>query len=155
MSHDLCHLIDAELHQLGMLIETRRPLINRSLGGTVSVDELDALSALLHSAYTAMERIMVHISKREGDYEELRPKAFMWHSALLHAMSSPTANRPQVISKELQTNLQDYLGFRHVFRHAYLHELQWSKMRPLVENLRVTVLLFSGGNQGLSPQYAI
>jgi hypothetical protein len=142
VSHDLNLLIASELKQLDMLIEPRRPLIARSLSGTASMEDLDALSALLHSVYTSMERIMTHIAKNEGVHEKLRSKAFMWHTALLSSLASSTDDRPAIVSEELHVHLNEYLGFRHVFRHAYLHELQWSKMRPLVENLESVVQLF-------------
>ena len=142
MSHELNLLIASELKQLDMLIEPRRPLIARSLNASPSMEDLDALSALLHSAYTSMERIMTHIAGNQGVHEAMRSKAFMWHTALLNALATSTDDRPAVISDELRIHLNEYLGFRHVFRHAYLHELQWSKMRPLVENLENVVQLF-------------
>lgn len=142
MSHDMNLLIASELEQLNMLVETRRPLVERSIRGDVSLESLDALSALLHSAYTAMERIMTHVAKKEGIYEELRSRAYMWHTALLNALSPPDADQPGIISEALRGHLSEYLGFRHVFRHAYLHELQWGKMRPLVENLEPVVRMF-------------
>lgn len=142
VSHDLKHLITAELRQLDMLIAPRRPLIARSLSGSAALEDLDALAALLHSAYTAMERIMTHIAKNEGIYEDLRSKASIWHSALLSTLAAPIDKEPAVISAELYRQLNEYLGFRHVFRHAYLHELQWSKMRLLVENLEKVIQLF-------------
>jgi len=120
VSHDLNLLIASELRQLSLLIEPRRPLIARSMGGSVSLEDIDALSALLHSAYTAMERIMTHAAKKEGIHEELRSKAFMWHTALLNILAASDGNRPAVISKELRAHLNEYLGFRHVFRHAYI-----------------------------------
>lgn len=142
MSHDFDSLIAAEFQQLRMLVEPRRPLIERSLRGPVEIESLDALSALLHSSYTAMERILVHIAKREGEYEAIQSRASMWHSALLNTLAAPTDRRPAVISEELLNRLRDYLGFRHVFRHAYLHELQWRRMHGLVADLDKVVVQF-------------
>ncbi len=142
VSHDLDRLIRAELKQIRMLVESRRSLIERSLTGSVEIEHLDALSALLHSVYTAMERIMVHVAKREGEYEAIHAKAFMWHSMLLNTLAAPADKRPAVISEALHNHLKEYLGFRHVFRHAYLHELQWNKMRGLVEELLDVIALF-------------
>ncbi len=142
MSHDLKLLIAAELRQLSLLIEPRRSLIERSMLGPVSTEDVDALSALLHSAYTAMERVMTHIAKYEGNYDGLRSQSFMWHSALLNLLAAPTDNRSSIISEPLYARLKEYLGFRHVFRHAYLHELQWSKMHGLVQNLESVIIVF-------------
>jgi hypothetical protein len=43
-----------------------------------------------------------------------------------------------VISEELRIALRGFLDFRHVFRHAYSFELQWSKMAPLVAECEAT-----------------
>ena len=142
MLHDLDWLIAAELEQLRTLVQTRRPLLERTLGGAVELESLDALSALLHSSYTAMERILVHIAKREGEYEAVQNQPFLWHSALLSRLAAPTDARPAVIGEALHNDLKGYLGFRHVFRHAYLQELQWNKMRGLVENLERVISVF-------------
>lgn len=142
VSHDLDDLIAAELLQLHLLVEPRRPLIVRSLRGPVELETLDALSALLHSFYTAVERILVHIAKREGVYKAIQSRAFIWHSVLLNTIAEDTDKHPAVISEELHNHLKEYLGFRHVFRHAYLHELQWSKMRRLVEKLAKVLVMF-------------
>lgn len=142
VSPDLENLILAELHQLRIQVEQRRSIIERSLQGSVDLENIDALSALLHATYTAMERVLLHIAKREGEYEAVRAKAFMWHVALLNTLAMPTDKRPAVVSELLYNSLREYLGFRHVFRHAYLDEIQWNKMRGLVENLFRVVALF-------------
>jgi hypothetical protein len=85
---------------------------------------------------------MTHVARNEGLDEQLRSKSYMWHTTLLNVLAASVGGRPAIISEELRAHLDEYLGFRHVFRHAYLHELQWSKMRPLVENLERIVLLF-------------
>lgn len=142
MSHSLDDLIAAELRQLHLLIEPRRPLIARSLHGHVELETLDALSALLHAFYTAIERILLHIAKREGIYDAIQSKASLWHSVLLTTIADDTEKRRAIISAELHHHLKEYLGFRHVFRHAYLHELKWTKMRGLVENLDKVLGMF-------------
>ena len=39
----------------------------------------------------------------------------------------------------VERELQDYLGFRHVFRQAYSFQLDWEKMSPLVLNCEGTL----------------
>jgi hypothetical protein len=58
----------------------------------------------------------------------------MWHIRLLDTMVNATDSRPAVISPRLRASLRKYLEFRHVFRHAYSFELQWTRMAPLVVN---------------------
>lgn len=50
-------------------------------------------------------------------------------------MTRSGPKRPAVISESLNDRLQEYLDFRHVFRHAYSFELHWNKMAPLVYNI--------------------
>ncbi len=90
-----------------------------------------------------MERILTHVAKNEGADADLRSKSFMWHTALLNTLANPIGGRPAILSKELHVSLGEYLSFRHLFRHAYLHELQWSKMRTLVEDLEKVILSFT------------
>lgn len=47
--------------------------------------------------------------------------------------------RPRVISENLYKTLLDYKNFRHFFRHAYLFELDWNKMRELVEDFEKNI----------------
>lgn len=43
--------------------------------------------------------------------------------------------RPEVVSKDLAEELDDYRMFRHLFRHAYAGELRWKKMEHLAANI--------------------
>ena len=38
--------------------------------------------------------------------------------------------------------LEPYLGFRHFFRHSYTFEIDWGKLRPLVEQAEETFQRF-------------
>ena len=40
--------------------------------------------------------------------------------------------------------LDDYLAFRHFFRHAYLFTLEWDRMKPLVLGCEETLRLVEG-----------
>jgi hypothetical protein len=42
------------------------------------------------------------------------------------------------LNEALWLSLQDYLAFRHFFRHAYGYTLDWAKLRPLVMGLSAT-----------------
>jgi len=97
--------------------------------------EIDAIAALLHSFYTGVENLFKRISiALDGGF----PKSPAWHIQLLDSMARPTENRGAVISSDLRTALRTYLDFRHVFRHAYTFELNWSKMAPLVVDCPAT-----------------
>ena len=44
-----------------------------------------------------------------------------------------------MIGRELLERLRSYLGFRHVYRHSYTFQLQWSKMEALVAGIGETL----------------
>jgi len=78
--------------------------------------EMTALSSVLHSFYNGIEGIFLIISK---NIDENIPKSYNWHSDLLKRMSEKNEIRKNVISEEKFNQLQEYLGFRHFFRHNY------------------------------------
>jgi len=47
-------------------------------------------------------------------------------------MAKPSNHRPANLSGQTIERLDDYLAFRHFFRHAYLFTLEWDRMKPLV-----------------------
>ncbi len=54
-------------------------------------------------------------------------------------MASPVAGiRLPVISKDLAATLDEYLGFRHVFRNIYGFELERERLRRLAQGLEAT-----------------
>ena len=106
-----------------------RPLLDRCHDTLPNNIEISALAAMLHSFYTGIENLF----KRIAIYVDSNsPHGESWHSHLLKNIAEDTQNRPAVISESLQSQLQNYLNFRHVFRHAYSFELRWNKMAPLV-----------------------
>jgi ribonuclease HepT-like protein len=70
------------------------------------------------------------------------PSGEFWHQELLDAMARPTGRRNPVISPSLRPRLKEYLEFRHVFRHAYVFDLRWERMKPLVLGCEETLRLF-------------
>ena len=49
--------------------------------------------------------------------------------------------RPAVIDEELYRLLEDFRGFRHVFRHSYSFELDWEKERLVARKRRRTAAM--------------
>ncbi|MBX3729417.1 MAG: hypothetical protein KF858_09555 [Candidatus Sumerlaeia bacterium] len=135
MSSDLRDCVEAEFAQLHGMLGPRKDFVQNCLEHPPSLESIDALAALLHSFYTAVERVLLHFAKAEGSSEHIAANPETWHSRLLTMMASQRGNKPPVLSQELRNQLVNYLGFRHVFRHAYVHQLQWSRMRPLIEGL--------------------
>jgi hypothetical protein len=100
------------------------------------VDEVPAVAAILHAFYTGVESIFKRIAL---EVDGGSPSGEFWHAELLETMSEERPYRPAVISRELNEALQEFMDFRHVFRHAYTFELRWPKMAPLVLTLDPTL----------------
>ena len=96
--------------------------------------ERTALGSVLQSFYTGVEHIFQTIAKRV-DLD--MPTGEEWHRELLSRMVRSTERRDPVISEGTAELLKPYLGFRHVYRHAYSFRLEWVQMRNLVWDLSV------------------
>ena len=121
--------VELEIAQLVRLLDEHRELLERVADHEPTAVELSALSAYLHSFYTGIEGIFRQIAV---DIDGCRSSAGRWHSELLDLMAHPTVERPALLSDELLQKLVGYLGFRHVFRHAYTFNLKWPKMKDLI-----------------------
>lgn len=122
--------IQVEMAQITDLFCTHHVLLEKCQNTRPDTDEIPAVAAILHSFYTGIENIFKRISV---ELDGMAPTGVMWHSPLLKNMASPNTNRSSVISYKLYEELQEYLDFRHVFRHAYTFELKWDKMASLAQ----------------------
>ena len=93
---------------------------------------VNSLGKSLHDFYDA---IQVLLFERVADETgEGRPRAEQYHKVLLRNMSSEIEGiRPPVISKATYEKLEEYLGFRHLFRHTYGYRLEEDRFIHLAE----------------------
>jgi len=110
-----------------MLNKSEMPFYDRS-----------AIGYYLHCFYNGCENIFRSVARFfEND---LGPQT--WHSDILKRMKlSVPGFRPAVINDELFHLLNDFRGFRHIFRHSYTFDLDWEKERPVAMKLSLTYLL--------------
>lgn len=128
--------VHIELGDLNHLLEDHRPLLLALASRPPDPIERSALAAMLHCFYTGTENLFRNIAV---EFHEERPASATWHRDLLHSMAQPTPARRAVISASLREMLEDYVDFRHMFRHAYLFRLDWPKMSPLVIGFEPTL----------------
>ncbi|HXW01445.1 MAG TPA: nucleotidyltransferase domain-containing protein [Anaerolineae bacterium] len=101
--------------------------------------ELRAIASMLHEFYNGVERIFERIVVSFG---EGLPRGSYWHVDLLAQMATAQANtRPAVIDEPLRARLEEYLKFRHFFRHAYSYTLEWNRMNWQAEQMSETLRL--------------
>ncbi len=108
--------------------------------------EMTAIASVLHSFYNGIEGVFLLISKNMDKYI---PQSNNSHSELLKRMQQKINNRNPVISQDLFITLQEYLGFRHFFRHNYKFKLDWDlleglsiKLQNVWEKFKEEIILF-------------
>ena len=129
MSHDLTIKIQLGLDSLAVIREQFNSLASTPTDAASEVIETAAASAMLHSFYTEIEKILKLIAQEE---DERLPSSDSWHRDLLKQMSERTAKRPAVLSPNLVEVLGEFLAFRHRFRGASIALMRWEKLSPLI-----------------------
>lgn len=129
-------LIEDELTTLRRTVEEMEEGLSH-LALPPSQFEMNALASYIHQFYTGCERILERIAIQvDGGL----PGGAFSHANLLDQMARERPGvRPPVLDEELWLCLQDYLEFRHFFRHAYGYTLEWAKLSPMAEGIRGTL----------------
>lgn len=130
-----------EISYLGHLVEHARALLS-SLPAKPGFIETNAAGKIVHDFYCGVERSFERIAVRLGPG---LPAGESWHVLLLRGMESEVPGiRPAVIDHALASRLQEFLRFRHVFRHTYGFDLEWTKLEPLLEDVEPTFRALRG-----------
>ena len=129
MSHELATKIRVGLEELAIVRQQFEPLLSMPSDANVGVIETYAASAMLHSFYTEIEKILKLIAR---EWDRRSPSSDSWHKDLLRQMSAPTPERSAVLSTGLVEVLNEFLAFRHLFRGASIALMRWDKLHPLV-----------------------
>ena len=135
LDEDLRRLIVRELEEVDALLDTSSELLRTPVDAAPSFERLAALSTVLNSFYTGVERIFKRIVQM---VDSSSPEGERWHIELLNQVALQTEGRSAVISEESRQRLRDYLAFRHRSRHAYAHYLDWNGMAQLVAGISKT-----------------
>lgn len=135
MSRELVAKIRVGLEEFAIVRQRFDPLLVISPDASVSVIETSAASAMLHSFYTEIEKILKLIAR---EWDRQLPSSDSWHKDLLLQMSRSTANRPAVLSVGLLEALNEFLAFRHLFRGASIALMRWDKLQPLMAKVNAT-----------------
>ena len=82
------------------------------------------IARYLYDFYKQLENIFEHIAR---DIDKALPAREEWHKALLQQMAEPRATRGPVLSQKTCAELQELLGFRHVFLYIYGAKLDYEQ----------------------------
>lgn len=132
--------IERELRNLERLTQEMDEVLTEIPEATVIA--VRAAGSILHDFYTGAEKIFRRIAiKIDRDL----PEGEEWHIQLLQRMAVPVEGiRPKVIDEDLESNLEESLRFRHLFRNIYGFELKWERCQPLVQRLEETFADLAG-----------
>ena len=115
MSRELANKIRVGLEEFAVVRQQFEALISMSSDATIGAIETSAASAMLHSFYTEIEKILKLIAR---EWDGQLPSSDSWHKDLLVQMSQAPANRPAVLSTGLVEVLNEFLAFRHLFSRS-------------------------------------
>ncbi|MFH1570140.1 MAG: hypothetical protein ABIL09_19260 [Gemmatimonadota bacterium] len=125
-------VVARELEELDELLTSSTELLATPTDANPPFERLAALSTVLTSFYTGLERIFGRIV---AQLDAGQPEGERWHIELLNQVAHPAPERPALISEASRARLREYLAFRHRSRHAYAHRLVWAGMAQLVAGL--------------------
>ncbi|MBK8129049.1 MAG: hypothetical protein IPK53_08940 [bacterium] len=91
--------------------------------------QVTALASVLHAVYNGVESSVISIA---NETDGAVPTGDRWHRDLLEQMGMANEFREAVLPLPIQLQLQNYLAFRHYYRHAYSFFLRWEELRELV-----------------------
>jgi len=92
--------------------------------------ELAGLATLIQNFYNGIENILKQVFQLKSI---IISTGASWHQELLIK-----AKNENIISDKLADKLKEYLGFRHFFAHAYVLDLQSSRIESLIEKILET-----------------
>jgi hypothetical protein len=132
LPNSLQEKIRAEIQKLDKLFESRSPLLDLCKLKEPDSIEISAAALFLHSFYSGVENIISMIVKNIDRYND---NSGHWHKDLFESAFVDTVNRPKILRSELQEPLGDYLTFRHFLRHSYEYDIEWKRLKPLIDQV--------------------
>ena len=127
--------IKFEIQQIEKEIEIIEILKNIWVNGELDEIQLRAAGSTLHSIYNGIEKILILKIKEQKIEIELNNK---WHTELLKK-----AVENNIISKKIEEELREIMGFRHFFRHAYGFMINKNNIEPLIKKMKYVFEDFS------------
>ncbi|MGH7899138.1 MAG: hypothetical protein ACREQQ_14375 [Candidatus Binatia bacterium] len=122
-----------ECARLGRVVDEGRSAHERFADAAPGSLELRGIGDVVHDFYTGAERIFEKIAP---ELNGGLPAGSSRHRELLRNMTLDLPGiRPPVITTETARLLEEFLRFRHLFRSVYGFELEWPRLRALLERL--------------------
>jgi len=107
-------------------------LAQHAIASETKQDTLIVIAYYLHNLYNAFENIFKNIATT---FENSVDSSAGWHSQLLDQMALDLLPlRPAVVDPTAMPALDELRRFRHVFRHAYLIQLDTRRLKLVWES---------------------
>ncbi|WP_010258099.1 hypothetical protein [Treponema primitia] len=129
MNNVLKEKIEHEISRINKLFDKTKPLVDLCKIKEPDYIEASAAALFLHSLYNGIESIILLILKNIG---EPIPNDFQWHKTLFEKTYEQNAKRTKIFTNDYKEQLEEYLSFRHFIRHSYGSEIEWSRLKPLI-----------------------
>jgi len=126
--------IGFKINDIDKLFTEYSPIFSKIEVQTPDLFDMTILGSVLDSFYNGLENIFEIIAKNiDGNI----PNGNKFHQELLLQMASKTDKREKILNEDLYLKLREYAAFRHFYRHAYSFQMNWEKMRPLLDDLHM------------------
>jgi hypothetical protein len=129
LDNNLKEKIEYEISRINNLFDSGKPLLDLCRLKEPDFIESSAAALFLHSFYNGIESIVLMILKNIG--EDI-PNSFQWHKELFEKTFEATDKRTIIFRKEYKEQFVEYLTFRHFIRHAYGPDIDWKRLKPLI-----------------------
>ena len=138
--------IKSDLNDLQRIVDEAEKEMERFSVSYPTPFDVRACGSILQDFYNGVEGIFTKIS---GEINGGLPSGEDWHKRLLMDMAIEIPEvRPPILPHRLCEELDDYLRFRHLFRHSYGITLHWERVKPLLESLRIILTDFNQHCEG-------
>jgi len=124
--------IEHEISRINGLFANGKPLLNLCRLKEPDFIEASAAGSFLQSFYNGIENIILLIFKGIG---EKIPNDLQWHKKLFEQAFESNEKRSILFRNDYKGRLVEYLSFRHFFRHSYGFEIDWKRLKPLINEV--------------------
>jgi uncharacterized protein YutE (UPF0331/DUF86 family) len=131
LDNNLKEKIMHEISRIDNLFDNGKPLLDLCRSKEPDFIESSAAALLLHSFYNGIESTVLMILKNIG--EDI-PQSPQWHKELFEKTFEATEKRTMIFRKEYKEQLVEYLTFRHFIRHTYGTDIDWKRLKPLIDH---------------------
>ena len=132
MDEKIKEKIEYEILRINKLFDSGKPLLDLCKIKIPDFVEASAAGSFLQSFYNGIESIILLIFK---SVKENIPNDLQWHKKLFEQAFETNEKRTFIFENESKEQFAEYLSFRHYFRHSYGYEINWDRLKPLINDV--------------------